>query len=127
MTEGKDGGLSGTEQARALARMGRRADALRLTTDLLRADGGCPYLLVLRSRLIQVDESDSTLTLEDAENCLLAAVRIDPTYLAALEDLAHYYDAVAPDRAKARLYASQFLEQVNTQVLEMERIQSEVE
>lgn len=97
------------KRVRDLARTGETEAALALTTELLTAIEACPYLLVLRARLIQVTDSDPSLTLRDAEACLLAALEVEPNYLPALEELAHYYDSVWPDPGKAHEYATRSL------------------
>jgi hypothetical protein len=109
---------------RNLSRSKDIAGALRLTTEALRGDGDCPYLLVLRAQLIQLDK-DSDASLADAEKCLLRAIEVDPQYLPALEEMAHFYDAVEPDLKKAQAFARQYLEQSGRILEEMQRIVAE--
>lgn len=112
----------GIRTVRELARSGRTDEALALTSELLRAHGDCPYLLVVRARLVQLSSSDPSVTLEDAEACLLAALEIDAGYAPALEELAHYYDVVCPNPAKAREFAARVLEAANTVRADMQSI-----
>jgi hypothetical protein len=97
-------------RALSLARSGEAARALELTAKILEGEPECPYLLVLQAVLIQAQDTDTPFTLRDAEASLLRAVDVEPGYLLALEELAHYYDAVEPDADKARSYARRYLE-----------------
>jgi len=89
---------------------GRTSEALAGTNALLGAHPDCPYLLVWQAILIQVQGPDSTQTLDDAEASLIRAHTIDPNYLPALEELAHFYDAVKCNREKAREFASRYIQ-----------------
>jgi hypothetical protein len=85
--------------------------ALDVCSALLNECPDSPYLLVWRAILIQAqDDPASALTLQDAEQSLLRAYGTDANYLPALEELAHFYDAVEPDAMKARKYAREYLE-----------------
>jgi hypothetical protein len=50
-------------------------------------------------KMLKLIKDSETLshTLEEAEEVLLRAHSVDRSYLPALEELAHYYDAVKPD------------------------------
>jgi hypothetical protein len=97
--------------------------ALELSTALLAEFDDCPYLLVLHSILIRMEDS-ATLshTLEEAEQVLLQAHSVDRSYLPALEELAHFYDAVHPDPEKARAFASRYIEKSQKVLDEMRTI-----
>ena len=69
---------------------------------------------------IQVCDDDGDLA--EAESCLLKALDLDPTSIEALQEAAHFYDAVAPDAAKAMKYASRFRKQAEQVAAEMDEI-----
>lgn len=101
---------------------GQTGEALTETTALLRDQPDCPYLLVWRAILIQVQDPAGPHTLDEAEACLLRAHATDPNYLPALEELAHYYDSVNPDLEKARAFAYRYIEKAQKALDEMRRI-----
>ena len=82
--------------------------ALALVDHLLLGAPDCPYLLVTRGMLIQLLDHQNGPTLQEAEKSFLAALKLAPGSLDALEELAHYYDAVAPDATKAKFYAAEY-------------------
>lgn len=59
-----------------------------------------PSLLVLRGILTQVSEHPA-LTLQDARGSFERAIELAPDEPEAYEELAHFFDAVEPDRDKA--------------------------
>ena len=68
----------------------------------------CAELWVLRAILLMLDEHPDGHTLDplkDVEKCILKALDLNPNHLEALEEAAHFYDCVAPDRRKAIRYA----------------------
>jgi tetratricopeptide (TPR) repeat protein len=83
--------------------------ALTLVDRLLSESPECPYLLVTRGMLIQLLDHQEGPPLEEAEKAFLKALSLAPGNLEALEELAHYYDAVAPNVQKAKLYAAEYL------------------
>jgi hypothetical protein len=93
----------------SLVRAGQHGAALEAIARSLEDDPDCPYVLVLQAISTMLNESPLGPGLEQAERALLRAVEIDGTYLPALEELAHYYDAVAPDPQRARMYASRWI------------------
>jgi hypothetical protein len=104
------------------AAVGRTAEALADTSALLRDHPDCPYLLVLHAIFIQVHDPAGGQTLEDAEASLLRAHATDANYLPALEELAHYYDAVHPDPTKARAFAAAYIAKTRKILGEMQTI-----
>lgn len=96
--------------------------ALRQANETIQRDPGCPYHLVKRSVAILLQAEDAALSIEDAEADLLQAYRRDPKHLEALEELAHYYDAVSPDREKAKEYARQCRDMAARLVSDMDEI-----
>lgn len=104
------------------AEAGRTTEALAEANALLRDHPDCPYLLVLHAVLIQVQDPTGEQTLEDAEASLLRAHATDPNYLPALEELAHYYDAVNCDPVKARAFAAAYIEKSRRILDEMQAI-----
>jgi hypothetical protein len=65
----------------------------------------CPDLWVTRARLLMLEEGPedqlSAFGLDEVERCILRALELDPGHLEAIEEAAHYYDVVVPDRTKA--------------------------
>jgi len=80
-------------------------EALReVELDLVQNDE-CPYLWLLRGNLLQLSESVSPMPLEEAEKSYLKALELDPDYIQAMENLAHFYDIVVPDKKRAHEFA----------------------
>jgi hypothetical protein len=105
---------------------GRTLDAVRLSKALRRDYPDCPYLLVFHAILIQsLDTVEDDYTLDDAEVSLLRAHEVDKSYLPALEELAHFYDAVKPDPAKARTFAAAYIEKIRPILERMQIIVAE--
>jgi hypothetical protein len=73
----------------------------------------CPDLWVTRARLLMLEEGPedqlSAFGLDEVERCILRALELDPGHLEAIEEAAHYYDVVLPDRAKAVMYAERYI------------------
>jgi hypothetical protein len=68
----------------------------------------CPALWVEMAVLLMLDEDPkghAGRSLDDVERCLLKALELNSKHLEALEEAAHYYDAVMPNREKAVEYA----------------------
>ena len=104
------------------AAAGELAQALVRAGASLREHADCPYLLVWHAILIQAQDPAGEETFEDAEASLLRAHATDPNYLPALEELAHYYDAVSPDPVKARTFAAAYIEKSRRALGEMQGI-----
>jgi hypothetical protein len=80
--------------------------ALALVDRLLLGTLDRPYLLVTHGMLIQLLDYQNGPPLQ--EKNFLMALRLAPGSLDALEELAHYYDAVAPNATKAKFYAAEY-------------------
>jgi Tfp pilus assembly protein PilF len=78
------------------------------------------FSLVQRAMRIQLGNDDGELA--DAESCLLKALELDPNSIEALQEAAHFYDAVMPDAARVRDYASKCRDQATKVVAEMDEI-----
>jgi hypothetical protein len=104
-----EGGRVDVSEITRLARLDDFNGALRVVNECLERIPDCPYLLWRRSIVLQLCD-DPRVTLEDAETALLSALNTNPTFLQALEGLAHYYDAVVPDVPKAKEYARRYAE-----------------
>jgi len=61
-------------------------------------------------------------SLKEVEDCLLKALALNPEHLEALEEAAHFYDAVATDRQKAVHYANRYLEISRKAINDMQEI-----
>lgn len=96
--------------------------ALNAVTQLLYEDEDSPYFLVQRALLIQAADNYGHFTLEDAERDLERAHRLDPRFPPALQELAHFYDAVSPNPGKARHFAQLYLDEVSDEVAAMKGI-----
>jgi hypothetical protein len=55
----------------------------------------------------------------EIENCLMKALKLDPGSIDALQEAAHFYDAVVPNANKARTYATRCLEKLAEIAAEM--------
>ncbi len=64
-------------------------------------------LHLLRGQLIQLQDENTTYTLDEVEKAFQMAVELDATYFDALVELMHFYDAVCPNAPKAITYAKQ--------------------
>jgi hypothetical protein len=104
------------------AAAGRLREALDRSGVLLMQQPDCLYLLVWRAILIQAQDSAEGPTLEEAEECLLRAHATDPNYLPALEELAHFDDAIRPADVKAQTFAAAYLEKSTRPLEEMREI-----
>ena len=82
----------------------------------------CPYHLVNRAIAIQLLDREDGPSLEDALRSLERAHELDPGHIEALQELAHFFDAVAPDETKATHFARLCLEQVQKVSDEMSEI-----
>ena len=81
---------------------------------MIRKNELSPYLLILKSRLILLQNEDSLYSLTDAENCLLQALSINPSDLEANEDLMYLYDAIIPNEKKLMAIANEILATTKT-------------
>jgi hypothetical protein len=108
-------GAGPPEPRKALHHLSRSLDQtvgekLRAIEEALGVHPDCPHLLVQKAILIQVqDELDGVPGLEEVERCLLTAYALDDRFLEAIEELAHFYDTVCPDVAKARMFAERYI------------------
>jgi hypothetical protein len=103
-------------------------EMLRAVEHALTTHPDCPHLLVLKAMLIQLqDDLDGVPGLEEAERCLLAAYAQNDRFLEAIEELAHLYDAVLHDAAKARMYAERYIALVTPVLSELTAIRDSLE
>jgi hypothetical protein len=85
----------------------------------------CPELWVAKARLMMLDdhpEDHEPSGLDEIERCILHALELDPEHLEALEEAAHFYDVVVPDRAKAIMYAQSYIQVAGKVVDDMQAI-----
>jgi Tfp pilus assembly protein PilF len=73
-------------------------------------------------RLQLSDDGD----LSEIENCLKKALSLDPTSIEALEEAAHFYDAVVPNAQKARKFAARCRDKAVKVAAEMDNIIKEL-
>jgi hypothetical protein len=81
--------------------------ALAQVDTLLAANPLAAQLHLLRGQLIQLQDESTAYALADAEAAFKRALELDRTYLDALLELMHFYDAVCADPPKALAYARQ--------------------
>jgi hypothetical protein len=86
----------------------------------------CVDFWVERARLLMLEDLPSDDqppdVLGEVEKCILRALDLDPKHLGAIEEAAHFYDAVAPDRKKALTYAERYIHLAGTVVGDMKAI-----
>lgn len=97
---------------RVLMNSSRYDEALSLVDRLLQNNYLSPFLHALKARLIMLSSEECPYTLDDAGDCLLKALEINANDLEVIEELAHYYDIVAPDSQLATRYASLLLDKI---------------
>ena len=93
------------ELKRAWPREGEASSALLVRAD--EASTAWPKsaaILRMKAALIQLGPENSRYSLEDALECYMRALAIDPLDVETLEDLAHFYDAVLDDEVEAQTY-----------------------
>jgi predicted Zn-dependent protease len=91
-------------------RKGQERHALKLIEGLIKKNPLSPYLHVMRAELILLQNHPNTPPLDAAERSYLRAHNMNPNDLEAIEGLAHFYDAVNPDRRKAKKFAELYLQ-----------------
>ena len=67
-------------------------------------------------------ESELACGIDKAKECILKALDLDPDYLEAIEEAAHFYDVIEPDRDKAVMYAQRYLQLAGKVVDDMKAI-----
>ena len=72
-------------------------------------------------RLQLTDDGD----LVEIEECLKKALKLNPDSIEALQEAAHFYDAVVPNSNKARKYAARCLAKVDEAATKMKGILSQ--
>jgi hypothetical protein len=60
--------------------------------------------------------------LDEIEKCILQALELEPEHLETLEEAAHFYDVIIPDRAKAIMYAQRYVQIAGKVVDDMQAI-----
>src|SRR5438128_503998 len=85
----------------------RWEEALAQVDTLLAANPLAAQLYLLRGQLIQLQGENTAYALAEAEAAFKKALELDGTYLGALVELMHFYDAVCADPPKALAYAKQ--------------------
>jgi tetratricopeptide (TPR) repeat protein len=80
-------------------------EALTKVDELLASNPFAAQLYLLRGQLIQLQDNSTAYALDDAEAAFKRALELDNTYLDALVELMHFYDAVCADTSKAITYA----------------------
>ena len=60
--------------------------------------------------------------LSEVEDCLQRSLRLDPDNIESLQEAAHFYDAVVPNRQKARRFAAKCRDRAVKLAAEMDAI-----
>jgi hypothetical protein len=100
-------------------------EKFRETTKRLDLVPECPELWLTKARLMLLDdhpEDHEPSGLDEIEKCILQALELEPEHLEALEEAAHLYDVIIPDRAKAMMYAQRYIVVVGKVVDDMHAI-----
>lgn|GEM_PF-5603834 len=100
-------------------------EALAKIDGLLAQCPDCPSLLVSRGVVIQLLDHRKGPALSEAERSFLRALEVAPDHVSAIEELAHYYDAVVDDSEKAKHFARSYLNRVEPVIQEMRVILGE--
>jgi len=85
----------------------------------------CVDALVERARLVMLDDHPGEPehpALDEAEASILKALELDRDNPEALEEAAHFYDVVVPNREKAINYAQRYVEVAGKVVQNMHAI-----
>lgn len=102
-------------------------EALLLVSDLCAKNPYSPYLWIVRARLEILEGGSDSNPFGDAEKFLLCAYQINPNDIEALEELAHFYDVIEPNREKAQRFASLLIEKIEILERDMKNILEDAE
>jgi|SRR6266487_1396440 len=92
---------------------------LKQNKALLGEHRNCADLWVTRARLLMLEDEPLTGSLNDVERCIIA---LAPENLEALEEAAHFYDIMAPNRRKAVMHAKRYIQLARRVVSDMQAI-----
>ncbi len=101
--------------------------ALVLAGDLCAKNPLSPYLWIVRARLEMLVGGSDEDPFGAAESFLLAAYKINQNDMEVLEELAHFYDVIVPDREKAKQFGVLLLEKLKLLERDMDDIVYESE
>lgn len=79
-------------------------EVLGIADEAVAAFPSSTKLWCMRAALIQLGSGNAPYTLDEALVCYQRALAADPSSVEALEDIAHFYDAVLCDSAKGAAY-----------------------
>ncbi|HYY96095.1 MAG TPA: tetratricopeptide repeat protein [Pyrinomonadaceae bacterium] len=80
------------------------AEAIRLADEAVGEQPGSAKLWCMRGNLIELGPESCPYKLDEALNCYLRAVEVNPTFAEAYEEAGHFYDNVPGQRDKARSF-----------------------
>jgi hypothetical protein len=102
------------------------AERFRENESKLRQQSECADSWVERARLLMLEDGTSQdqapYGLDEVEKCILKALDLSPEHLEAIEEAAHFYDVMVPDRSKAVAYAERYVKLAGKVVEEMKEI-----
>jgi len=107
---------------RALMRRKKFQTAFSQVEKALKHYKECPNLWNIRGDLIQLIEAKDAPPLSEAAKSYRRALKLNPNCLESIESLAHYYDAVDPQPAKARYYANVYVKKAEDILYQMKKI-----
>lgn len=97
-------------------------EALSLIENLCNENYYSPYLWNVRARLEMLQGGSDGDPFGNAEKYLRIAFEINPDDLEVLEELAHFYDVLVPDREKSVRFATMVSEKVGLLQRDMRKI-----
>jgi len=95
---------------------------LKQNKALLGEPRNCADLWVTRARLLMLEDEPLTGSLNDVERCIITALALAPENLEALEEAAHFYDIMAPNRRKAVMHAKRYIQLARRVVSDMQAL-----
>jgi hypothetical protein len=95
---------------------------LRQNQRLLTKNGKRADLWITRARLLMLEDEPLSGNLIDIERCILKALSLAPEYLEALEEAAHFYDVMVPNRRKSLMYAKRYIQIAGKALSDMQAI-----
>ncbi len=83
-------------------------ETIALADEAVLAFPNSPKLWCMRGNLIELASESCPHSLDDAGFCFLRAIAVDPLFVEAYEEAAHFFDAVMPDEQRAAFYFAEF-------------------
>jgi len=94
---------------------------LKMNHALLRKHRDNADLWITRARLLMLEDEPLSGSLREVERCIQKALELAPDDLDAIEEAAHFYDIIVPNRRKASTYAKRYI-QLSSRVISDMRV-----